>query len=109
MPWLRWSAWELAFLAAFFTLGLSFLVVTPPFQVADENIHFLRAWHVLEGKWLGQRRGDQAGDELPLAIVQAFSPEFERLRGKPNEQLTPEQFRAHWHASPALSESSAMQ
>ena len=109
MSWLRWSRWELAFLAAFFTLGLCFLVVTPPFQAADENVHFLRAWHVLEGKWLGQRVGDEAGDELPLGIAQAFTPDFERLRFKPQEKLTFDQFREQWHASPALGGSEAMQ
>jgi uncharacterized membrane protein len=109
MSWLRWSAWELAFLAAFFTLGLGFLVVTPPFQAADENIHFLRAWHVLEGKWLGQRFGDKAGDELPLAIAQALTPDFERLQSRPQEKLTFEQFREHWLASPATAGSEAMQ
>ena len=109
MSWSRWSAWELAFLAAFFILGLCFIVVTPPFQAADENVHFLRAWHVLEGKWIGKRVGNEAGDELPLGIAQAFSPAFERLRSKPQEKLTFEQFREQWHASPALGGSEAMQ
>ena len=108
MSWLRSSAWELAFLAAFFILGLGFLVVTPPFQAPDENVHFLRAWHVLEGKWLGQRVGNKAGDELPLGIAQAFTPAFERLPFKPEEKLTVEQFREQWRASPALG-SEAMQ
>jgi uncharacterized membrane protein len=109
MSWLRQSVWELAFLAAFFILGLCFLVVTPPFQVADENFHFLRAWHVVEGKWLGQRIGDQAGDDLPLGIARAFTPDFDRLRSKPQEKLTFEQFREQWHDSPALGGSEAMQ
>ena len=108
MSWLRSSAWELAFLAAVFILGLGFLVVTPPFQSPDENGHFLRAWHVLEGKWLGQRVGNKAGDELPLGIAQAFTPAFERLQFKPEERLTVEQFREQWRASPALG-SEAMQ
>src|SRR5262245_4035989 len=102
MSWLRRSAWEVAFLAAFFILGLSFLVVTPPFQVPDEYAHFLRAWHVLEGKALGQRVGTEAGDELPLGISQAFTRDFDRLRFKPLEKLTFEQFREQWHASPEV-------
>jgi uncharacterized membrane protein len=107
MSWVRRSAWELAFLTAFFMLGLCFLVVTPPFQAADENVHFLRAWHVLEGRWLGRRVGNNAGDDLPLAIAQAFTPEFERLRFKPEEKLSWEQFREQWRASPTLGRSDA--
>ncbi|HEV8578837.1 MAG TPA: DUF2142 domain-containing protein [Thermoanaerobaculia bacterium] len=46
------------FLAAGLLYGLVFLVVTPPFQVPDEPVHFFRAYRVSEGRldllpWMG--------------------------------------------------------
>lgn len=44
---------HLVFLALALIFGLSFLVVTPPFQVPDETNHFLKAYQVYTGQLMG--------------------------------------------------------
>ena len=54
-------------LAAVF--GLAFLVLTPPFQVPDEHVHFYRAYHVSQLKVTGNvLEGKLAGDVLPISL-----------------------------------------
>jgi uncharacterized membrane protein len=48
--------------------GLIFLVVTPPFQGADEPVHFLRAYQISEGNFVIDKHGAQAGGELPRSL-----------------------------------------
>ena len=50
--------------------GLTLLFVTPPFQVPDEDAHFLRAYSVSEFQLINKRRPDTAGDFVPASIVQ---------------------------------------
>ena len=42
--------------------------MTPPFQVADEYGHFVRAYQISEGSLTGIRQGDSAGDILPKSL-----------------------------------------
>ncbi|MGB7275835.1 MAG: DUF2142 domain-containing protein [Geitlerinemataceae cyanobacterium] len=50
---------ENAFLTIAGLFGCLFIFVTPPFQVADEYLHFYRAFQISEGQWIAQQ---QAGD-----------------------------------------------
>lgn len=56
-----------AILVAIF--GILFLIVTPPFQVEDENAHFFRAYHVSEGHWMAEKSGKEFGGLLPESIA----------------------------------------
>jgi len=49
--------------------GFLFLIVTPPFQVADEYHHFYRAFHVSEGNFLAEKKGNLVGGMLPLSLT----------------------------------------
>ncbi|MCX5634369.1 MAG: DUF2142 domain-containing protein [Planctomycetota bacterium] len=46
-----------------------FVVITPPFQVADEPAHFYRAYQVSEGVIKGQRQQDVSGGLLPVSLA----------------------------------------
>lgn len=49
--------------------GGLFAFVTPPFQVADENRHFLRAYQIAEGKIIGENNEGKSGGFLPENVV----------------------------------------
>jgi uncharacterized membrane protein len=49
--------------------GLCFAVMTPPFQVADENRHFWRAYQISEGHFAGVKQSGQPGGLLPKSVV----------------------------------------
>jgi len=66
---------EYLFLALGSVFGLVFLVLTPPFQVPDEFVHFFRAYEVSEGRLIptvpeGSSNGAPAA-ELPAALGEA--------------------------------------
>lgn len=44
--------------------GLGFAVVLPPFQVSDEHAHFIRAYEIASGRFVGS-----SAPELPPAVV----------------------------------------
>jgi uncharacterized membrane protein len=46
-------------------IGLSMVVITPPFQVPDEDAHFFRAYQTSILNLRLERRGDRVGAELP--------------------------------------------
>jgi uncharacterized membrane protein len=52
--------------ASFF--GLLFLLLTPPFQGADEPVHFQRAYQISEGNFVIDKFGSNAGGYLPKSI-----------------------------------------
>lgn len=50
--------------------GAAYLVATPPYQVADEPQHFLRAVQVSQGQIFATAHGTQLGGVLPVAVIQ---------------------------------------
>jgi uncharacterized membrane protein len=48
--------------------GLTFVVLTPPFQVPDEDHHFYRSVEISEGHLIARRQGNFTGDEVPAAV-----------------------------------------
>ncbi|MBL4577677.1 MAG: DUF2142 domain-containing protein, partial [Flavobacteriales bacterium] len=79
MKRLKESLWKLVALAGasqphhvFLVLaliyGLSFLIVTPPFQVPDERNHFLKAYQISTGQLRGVKDMDRVGGYVPAAL-----------------------------------------
>ncbi len=62
---------EGVFLALGIVFGLTFLVVTPPFQVADEYHHYFHAFSVSEGNFRAVRSPSRPGDFEIGAILPA--------------------------------------
>jgi len=56
------------FLLIGLAFGVLFVFITPPFQVPDEYHHFYRSYHVSEGRILGIKDGNLAGDYLPRGL-----------------------------------------
>ncbi|MEX0268417.1 DUF2142 domain-containing protein [Leptolyngbyaceae cyanobacterium UHCC 1019] len=65
---LRLIAPEKIFAILVSIFGILFLIVTPPFQVADENAHFFRAYHVSEGHLMAKRADKEFGGLLPESL-----------------------------------------
>ncbi len=61
---------ELFFVLIASIFGIAFLVVVPPFQTPDENIHFYRAYEVSELRTPQSINGGEPGSYLPLSIRQ---------------------------------------
>lgn len=57
------------FIAIGLLYGIIFLLITPPFQVADEPAHFFRAFQIAEGQLLPQKQSDGIGGFLPESIA----------------------------------------
>lgn len=68
--WCLLGKTERVFLFVGLLSGMLVLVVTPPFQVPDENTHFLRAYHVSEGNMVAESHDDiQDGGMFPLNLL----------------------------------------
>lgn len=48
--------------------GLFFILITPPFQGADEIVHFYRAYQVSEGNLVADKTKGRVGGELPKSL-----------------------------------------
>jgi len=59
---------ENSFLILGIVFGLLLLLVTPPFQVADEYEHFFRAYHISEGHLMAERISNGYGGMLPASL-----------------------------------------
>ena len=78
---------ENLFLVIGFIWGVLYLIVTPPFQVADEDRHFFRAYQVAEGGIVATVHEEQAGGWLPKSIFEcARSTAY--MRWKPTEKIS---------------------
>ena len=64
-----WIRPDVCFVAFASLLGMACLVLTPPFQVADEPNHFFRIVQIAQGGIVGERRGAESGGEIPVALV----------------------------------------
>lgn len=66
---LRLVAPERIFAILVSVFGILFLIVTPPFQVADEYEHFYRAYHVSEGHLMAEKSDKIFGGLLPQSLA----------------------------------------
>jgi uncharacterized membrane protein len=61
-------------------LGLAFggllLVITPPFQVPDEQVHFYRAYQVSDGRLVAEKHDGRIGGWIPDSLPTVFRPFF---------------------------------
>jgi uncharacterized membrane protein len=69
------------------TFGGALLVLTPPFQVPDEEAHFRRSVEISEGHLIARKEGDFTGDDLPTG-VEALYARFAPLKGHPEEKTS---------------------
>lgn len=59
---------EYIFGILFIVFGLIFIIITPPFQVPDEQNHFFRAYQISQGNIISQKRFIFCGDEIPQSL-----------------------------------------
>lgn len=64
-------------------IGLSNLILTPPFQAPDEEHHFFRAYQIAAGELLGKKANQRVGGTLPTSLV-AAAKRFEYLKAQPH-------------------------
>jgi uncharacterized membrane protein len=69
------------FLVLALLAGISLTVLTPPFQVPDENRHFYRAWQITEGNWSGK-------DRTVPASLQTMAERFNYLTFSPMDKTS---------------------
>ena len=84
---------EWVFLALALPFGAAFVVLTPPYQVPDEENHFRRAFEISLGHVIAVKQGDYTGDYLPQGIEGPWKL-FERLKSHREEKVTLEEIRA---------------
>lgn len=71
------------FLTFFF--GMLFALITPPFQVADENRHFMRAFQLSEGTIIGQIHQGKSGGFLYENVIKCANSTM-HIAWKPEEK-----------------------
>jgi uncharacterized membrane protein len=72
----RWIAPEPAFAVISLLFGTALVLVIPPFQVADEPFHLLRAYQITDGVFVSRQldaRGVAMGD-FPVSLYQVWLP-----------------------------------
>ena len=78
---------EIAFLIIGLVFGVAFLLVTPPFQMGDESMHFYRAADVSEGHIMPEKLGDKS-DVIITSSIESIAWKFPRdLSNYPNNKL----------------------
>jgi uncharacterized membrane protein len=76
---------EKAFIVMGLIFGILFLIVTPPFQVADESTHFYKALNLADGHILSEKQGDEIGFYIPesaINVVGVFQKLHHHLENK---------------------------
>ncbi|PCD80442.1 DUF2142 domain-containing protein [Acetobacter orleanensis] len=69
--------------------GFFCIILTPPFQVADEPNHFMRAMQIANGGLVGIRRSPlESGGMLPQSVP-IVTASFDKLKSAPQEKVTP--------------------
>jgi uncharacterized membrane protein len=72
----RWIRPDRAFAVIAFIFGNALVLIIPPFQVADEPFHFLRAYQITDGVFISRQldaRGVAMG-EFPVSLYQVWLP-----------------------------------
>ncbi|NJO92119.1 MAG: DUF2142 domain-containing protein [Chloroflexia bacterium] len=71
-----------SFTAGFY--GLLMILVTPPFQVADEFNHFYRSYQISTGQFLPLSENNRLIAEVPKSFCnfQALSPDYPGIRNQ---------------------------
>jgi uncharacterized membrane protein len=64
------------------TLGLVFILLTPPFQVPDEPNHFYRAFQVAEGGIRSTKKDQRVGGYLPSSLKKFVEPYHRLIAGE---------------------------
>ncbi len=78
---------EKAFIIIGIIYGFAFLLVTPPFQVGDESMHFYRAADVSEGHIIPEKVGDKS-EVVITSSIESIVWKFPRdLTNYPNNKL----------------------
>jgi uncharacterized membrane protein len=77
------------FLPLAWIFGSLYIVITPPFQVPDEYMHFFRSYQVSEGRLTAYRVDKEIGGYLPRSIVELGDHLPSGLQSDPNFHLHP--------------------
>jgi len=75
------------FLIVSFIAGITFLIVTPPFQVPDEINHFYKSYQISEGKFLSETTDNRLGGYIPKSLVET-TQSFSGLRWNTNAKTS---------------------
>lgn len=81
------------FLMVSLITGITFLIITPPFQVPDEINHFYKSYQISDGKFLSETKNDRLGGYIPKSFVETTKP-FLGLRWNMNSKAN---FKTIYH------------
>lgn len=76
----------------------------PPFAIADETGHFVRAAAIAEGRFFPEQRGERVGSELPAGVATLRQSFRAALPEPAGARLDVAGLRSAWHASPDVEE-----
>lgn len=76
-----------------FCFGLSYLVLTPPFQSPDEINHFYRAYQISDGHLYAEKVNQRVGGFVPESLVKTADM-FSGMRGNPHKKTNRNQINS---------------
>ncbi|HEU5005129.1 MAG TPA: DUF2142 domain-containing protein [Candidatus Saccharimonadales bacterium] len=77
--------------------GLLFCIVTPPFNVHDEDTHMYRAYQISRGDFVSNKIPGGLGGQIPASIVVDATDYRANYFGK-NEKINTARFHKDWNA-----------
>lgn len=77
---------EKAFLILGIIFGIAFLLITPPFQVADESTHFYKSLYLSDGHILPEKQGDETGFYVTKSAIETVGA-FQSLPFHPENKI----------------------
>lgn len=69
--------------------GILFILITPPFQVPDEYVHFYRAFQISEGQLVAEIHQGQIGGFLPKSVLTTTENVSKDIPFNPNNKQDP--------------------
>jgi len=92
------------FLALSLLAGAVEIALFPPFAIADETGHFVRAAAISEGRFIPEQRGERVGSELPAGVANLRQHFRAALPEPAGARLDPADLREPWRAPAAAGE-----
>ncbi len=74
--------------------GLAVLGANPPFEAPDEGAHFMRAFQLSEGHWVGERQATGTGGQIPVNLIRVTDPEGVAFHA--DVKMTRQMWREKW-------------
>lgn len=87
---------EYIFLILAFIGGAISIIMTPPFQMPDENFHFFKSYQISDGQFVSIKQDNRIGGFIPKSIIE-FTKKYEHIRFKFYQKTSFDSIKTDWN------------